>query len=43
MPAPEIMALALVMAVAAGTAILERQQGRMRRIIKDMERRIAGS
>jgi len=46
MTASEIMALALVMAVAAiaaGTAILERQQGRTRRIVKDMERRIAGS
>jgi hypothetical protein len=43
MTAPEIMALALVMAVAAGTVILERQQGRMRRIVKDLERRVAGS
>jgi len=46
MTASEIMALALVMAIAAiaaGTAVLERQQGRTRRIVKDMERRIAGS
>jgi hypothetical protein len=46
MPGSEIMVLALVLGVAAvavGTAVLERQQGRIRRIVKDMERRIAGS
>jgi hypothetical protein len=46
MTASEILVLALVLAVAAvavGTVVLERQQGRMRRIVKDMERRVARS
>jgi len=46
MTTSQIMALAVMVAVAAiavGTAVLERQQGHMRRIAKDMERRIAGS
>ena len=39
MTTSEVVALAFVVAVAAiavGTAILERQQARLRRIIKDM-------
>jgi hypothetical protein len=46
MTASEIMVLVLVLTVAAvamGTAVLERQQGRIRRIVKDMERRVARS
>jgi hypothetical protein len=46
MAASEIMVLALVLTVATvavSTAVLEWQQGRIRRIVKDMERRITRS